>query len=87
MTPPEEGAGVYISLPQMYAEVRGLAQTVSRIEHKLDGLLDETRDIRTDMQDHETRLRALERSRWPLPSLAALVGLAALALTLLEMTR
>ncbi|MCZ7413030.1 hypothetical protein [Streptomyces sp. WMMC897] len=78
---------MYISLPQMYAEVRGLAQTVSRIEHKLDGLLDETRDIRTDMQDHETRLRALERSRWPLPSLAALVGLAALALTLLEMTR
>ncbi|WP_431784312.1 hypothetical protein [Streptomyces chumphonensis] len=78
---------MYISLPQMYAEVRGLAQAVGRIEHKLDGLIEENRDIRTDMQDHETRLRALERGRWPLPSLAALVGVAALVLTLLEMNR
>lgn len=85
MTTPQDG--VYIPTAQMYAEVRTLAETVGRIEHKLDGLLDENRDIRSDLQDHESRLRALERSRWPLPSLAAAVGVAALVLTLLEMAR
>ncbi|MCF3133948.1 hypothetical protein [Streptomyces olivochromogenes] len=34
--------------------------------------------------DHEERLDALERTRWPLPSLAALTSCAALALTLWE---
>ena len=84
--------GVYISTAQMYTEVRDLAKTVGRIEAKIDGVLNETRDIRADLADHETRLRALEaqpksseieprvttleRGRWPLPSLAALTGLA-----------
>lgn len=35
--------------------------------------------------DHEARLDALERNRWPLPSLAALVALAGLALTLWQL--
>lgn len=83
MTAPDPG--VYISPAQMYQEVRGLSATVGRIEHKIDGILDDTKDIRGDVLDHETRLRALERARWPLPSLAALVSLAALAMTLYEM--
>jgi hypothetical protein len=32
--------------------------------------------------DHEKRLTALERNRWPLPSLAAVCGVGALAVTL-----
>jgi septal ring factor EnvC (AmiA/AmiB activator) len=87
---PEQG--VVISTAQMYTEVRDLAKTVSRIEAKIDGVLNETRDIRADLADHETRLRALEsmpksselepriasleRSRWPLPSIGALTGVA-----------
>ncbi|WP_265804372.1 hypothetical protein [Wenjunlia tyrosinilytica] len=35
-----------------------------------------------DVSDHETRLHTLERTRWPLPSLAALTGVAAPLLTL-----
>lgn len=72
MTTPDPG--VYISPAQMYQEVRGLAITVSRIESKVDGILDETKDIRSDLQDHETRLRTLERSRWPLPTIGVLAG-------------
>lgn len=34
------------------------------------------------LADHEARLDALEKSRWPLPSLAALVSLAALGMAL-----
>ena len=55
--------GVYISPAQTYQEVRDLARTVDRIESKLDGVLDEQRDIRSDVADHETRLRVLERAR------------------------
>ncbi|MGW0134816.1 hypothetical protein [Streptomyces sp. NPDC003299] len=33
------------------------------------------------LADHENRLDALERNRWPLPSLAALTGAGALAVS------
>ncbi|MEU2450044.1 hypothetical protein OG264_16150 [Streptomyces xanthophaeus] len=72
MTAPDPG--VYISPAQMYQEVRGLAQAVGRIESKIDGILDETKDIRTDLSDHEMRIRTLERSRWPLPTIGVLAG-------------
>ncbi|QHF97942.1 hypothetical protein DEH18_33490 [Streptomyces sp. NHF165] len=39
------------------------------------------------LADHESRLRTLERARWPLPSLAGLTGVGALALALLDFTR
>lgn len=87
--------GVYISPAQMYQEVRGLAETVGRIETKIDGILNETKDIRTDLADHEARLRALEtmpktadieprvatleRGRWPLPTIGVLAGVAGAA--------
>lgn len=74
MTAPPD-PGVYISPAQMYQEVRGLAQTVGRIESKIDGILDDTRDIRSDLADHEARMRTLERARWPLPTVGVLAGL------------
>ncbi|MEU2180124.1 hypothetical protein [Streptomyces thermolilacinus] len=80
MTPSDPG--VYIPPSQMYQEVRALSEAVSRIESKLDGLLDETKDIRHDIADHEARLRSLETARWPLPSLAAVVSLGALGVAL-----
>lgn len=77
MTTPDPG--VYISTAQMYQEVRDLAQTVSRIESKVDSFLDEAKDIRQDVQDHELRIRTLERARWPLPTVGALAGVAGAA--------
>ena len=72
MTPPDPG--VYISPAQTCQEVRGLAATMTRVETKLDALRDDTRDIRADLADHETRLRNLERGRWPLPTVGGLTG-------------
>ncbi|WP_346767349.1 hypothetical protein [Streptomyces sp. C1-2] len=66
---------MYISTAQMYQEVRDLAQTLSRVESKVDSFLDEAKDIRADVQDHEIRLRTLERARWPLPTLGVLAGI------------
>lgn len=43
--------------------------TLTRMEGKLDTLLQQG-------TDHETRLRALERARWPLPALAILISIA-----------
>jgi hypothetical protein len=71
--------GVYISTAQMYQEVRDLAQTVGRIESKVDSFLDEAKDIRGDLQDHELRIRTLERARWPMPTIGVLAGVAGTA--------
>lgn len=73
---PPADPGVYISSSQMYQEVRGLATTMTRVENKLDSLCDDTRDLRVALADHETRLRNLERSKWPLPAVGALTGIA-----------
>ncbi|MFJ9027553.1 hypothetical protein ACIRQP_03355 [Streptomyces sp. NPDC102274] len=83
--PPDPG--VYISPAQTYQEVRGLAEAVGRIETKIDGILDDTKDIRGDLQDHEVRLRALERARWPLPTIGILAGVAGTATGILALLR
>jgi hypothetical protein len=64
--------GVYISSAQMYQEMRSLHDAVTRVDSKLDGLSGQAANI----QDHETRIRALERGRWPLPTIATLAGVA-----------
>lgn len=71
--------GVYISPAQTYQEVRDLAKAVGRIEAKVDSFLDEAKDIRGDVADHELRIRTLERARWPLPTVGVLSGLAGAA--------
>lgn len=87
MTVPPQDAGVYISNGQTYQEVRDLARTVDRIELKLDEVLNETKDIRSDVADHETRLRSLERARWPLPTIGVLAGVAGTATGALALLR
>ncbi|WP_440571941.1 hypothetical protein [Streptomyces sp. KR2] len=53
----------------------------------VDGRLDTVERGETDRQQRtETRLDALERARWPLPSVAALVALCGLLLSLYQLT-
>jgi hypothetical protein len=61
----------------MYQEMRSLHDAVTRIDTKLDGLAGQSSTI----ADHENRIRALERGRWPLPSLAAVTGVGAFVLS------
>ena len=67
--------GIYISSEQIYQEVRSLAESMGRLEAKVDGFISENKDIRKDVDDHENRIRALESGRWPLPAFGALTGL------------
>jgi hypothetical protein len=79
--------GVYISPAQTYQEVCDLARTVDRIESKLDRVLDEQKDIRADVQDHEMRLRTLECACWPMPTIGVLAGVAGTATGVLALLR
>lgn len=65
MTAQPPDPGVYISPAQTYAEVQRLGRKVDQIDGKLDRILDETREIKEDLSDHETRLRALELGETP----------------------
>lgn len=68
--------GVYIAPAQMYQELRSLSDGLTRVETKLDGIGQGLTELGKDVADHETRLRSLERSRWPLPAVAAVCGVA-----------
>ncbi|MFI1942069.1 hypothetical protein ACH44C_33665 [Streptomyces purpureus] len=81
MTPTESG--------QLLIELERLRGTVDAGFARVDGQLAllVQRGDQTDKQlaDHEARLDALEKARWPLPSLAALVSLGALGATLYQL--
>ncbi|MGX1514992.1 hypothetical protein [Streptomyces collinus] len=77
MTTPE--TGVYISNGQMYQELRTLSDGVTRVETKLDGIAQGLTEVSKDITDHETRLRTLERARWPMPTIGVLAGVAGAA--------
>jgi len=73
---------------------REIYDAVVRLTGRVDVLIEQHNNLQADLQqheqradgrhnDHETRLRALERARWPLPSAAVLVSVAALALAII----
>ncbi|MES9554770.1 MULTISPECIES: hypothetical protein [unclassified Streptomyces] len=76
---PSDPAAVAVELEKLrgtmetgFATVNGSLALVAQRTDQTDRIL----------SDHEQRLDALERARWPLPSLAALVGVSGLAVSL-----
>lgn len=67
------GPVVTIGLKEIYD------QTVS-LNTKVEVLMGDHADAKTLLTDHESRLRSLERGRWPLPALTILIALASLGL-------
>lgn len=61
---------------------REIYDLLTQVTGKVDRLVDQTENVQRAQADHETRIRALERARWPLPSLSALIALASLLLGL-----
>ena len=49
---------------------------------RLDVMLSRIDDVLKDVSDHESRIRQLERSRWPVANVTVLVGIASLVLAL-----
>jgi hypothetical protein len=59
---------------------REVYDAVVRLTGRVDVLIEQHSATQPDVQDHEVRIRSLERARWPLPSLAVVVGLLSLAI-------
>ncbi|MEV5607026.1 hypothetical protein [Streptomyces sp. NPDC052225] len=80
MTPPES-TQVAVELERL----RGAVDTgFATINGRLDVALQRTDQTEKDIAELTQRLAALERGRWPLPSLAALVSVVALGLAIYE---
>jgi hypothetical protein len=69
--------------------VREIYDQLVRLTTAVEGLLKDHGDTVTRLAelrtDHETRLRALERARWPLPSIAALLGAGSLVVAVIAL--
>lgn len=63
---------------------REIYDAVVRLTGRVDVVIMQTDDQKGVTKDHETRIRQLEANRWPLPTLGALTGVAALILTLIK---
>ena len=63
-------AGFLVTPGQMYAELRSLNETVVRMDAKIDNLAQHG----TDINDHESRLRAVEQTVWRAAGAAAVLG-------------
>ena len=80
MTPTESGQ-VVLELERL----RGTVETgFARVDGQLALLVQRSDQTDKQLDDHDKRLDALEKNRWPLPSIAAITGCAALALTVYE---
>lgn len=60
-----------------------LIKALTRIEAKLDHLNETYTAHLKDHDDHETRIRSLEKKVWTLPTAATLLAILAIALPLL----
>lgn len=78
---------VHIGAREIYDKLLDVGGKVDRLDGKVEQTAGAHSEMAKDLSDHEARLRTLERSRWPLPSLAALVALASLILALITLTR
>ncbi|MEV0413966.1 hypothetical protein AB0I68_24935 [Streptomyces sp. NPDC050448] len=63
--------------------LRGVVEAgFARIDGSLALLVQRSDQVDRQLADHEARLDALEKGRWPLPSVLAVVAVIGLALTL-----
>lgn len=59
---------------------REIYDAVVRLTGRVDVLIEGKTHSDRNVTDHEGRLRVLERARWPLPSLAVVLSMAALVI-------
>jgi hypothetical protein len=62
---------------------REIYDAVVRLTGRVDVLITQTEDIKHDLSDHENRIRNLEKARWPIPAVTALVALFSLVIAVI----
>ncbi|MFJ8146546.1 hypothetical protein ACIQ6R_15965 [Streptomyces sp. NPDC096048] len=81
MTPPETTA-LTAELAHLRGDFAGFGRDLGEIKTACAVLVERSNRTEKDLGELEQRVAALEKSRWPLPSIAALVGASGLALGL-----
>lgn len=76
---------VTVGAREIYDKLVDVGEVVIRLDSKLDGHATKLADHEELIDDHETRLREIERSRWPMSPATVISGALALAALLLEM--
>lgn len=77
MTPPES-----TTIALELAELRRTMEVgFTRVDGQLALLVQRTEQTDKTLDEHDQRITALERSRWPLPAVAALTAVGALGLS------
>ncbi|MFF3622323.1 hypothetical protein [Streptomyces sp. NPDC002467] len=79
---PEESTRVAVELAEMRGEIRiGFAE----LRGQLGLALQRTDQAEADIDALEQRVEALERARWPLPSIAAVTALGSLGIGMYQL--
>lgn len=71
---------IYDAVMSLTGQVRVLIEQQTHTVKEVEETQKELRELKKDFED---RLRSLEKTRWPLPSIAILVSLAAIAVTVI----
>jgi hypothetical protein len=81
--PPSDPVAVAVELEKL----RGtMAEGFARVDGSLALLVQRGDQTDRQLADHEARLDGLERNRWPLPAVAALTSVGALAVSVWQIT-
>lgn len=67
---------VVITLKEVYEAQKEQGRIQTEISSKLDRLLDKHDRIDERVEDHESRMRTLEKRVWSIPSIATLIAIA-----------
>ena len=62
-------------------DIQKTREAVIRMEGKLDNVVDKVKDQGDVLDDHEKRIREIEKSRWPLPQIGMILSFIAVALS------
>ncbi|MDN3244171.1 hypothetical protein [Streptomyces sp. ZSW22] len=81
MTPPETSA-LTTELAHLRGDFAGFGRDLGEIKTACAVLVERSNRTEKDLAELEQRVAGLEKARWPLPSIAALVGASGLALGL-----
>lgn len=59
-------------------DIQKTREAVIRMEGKLDNVIDKVKDHAGTLDDHEARLRELEKARWPLAQIGVVLSFLAM---------
>lgn len=81
---PQESTQVAVELERL----RGTVETgFATLNGRLDTTLQRTGQVEKDVGELETRVAALERARWPMPTIGVLAGVVGTAVGLIALYR